>query len=90
MDGRKLRTVIGNGKALTNLYIASNGINYSILNDKDKTILDAVIKKFKNFKAKEIVNNMHEEKVYKGTNPGDIIPSSIAKEIKDFQSLFNL
>ena len=59
-------------------------MDYSVLSDKDKTILDAVIKKFKNYKAQEIVNYMHEEKAYRKTNPGEIIPFSMAKEIRDF------
>lgn len=62
----------------------SKGMDYSVLSDRDKTILDAVIKKFKNYKAQEIVDFMHEEKAYRGTNPGEIIPFSMAKEIRDF------
>lgn len=62
----------------------SKGMDYSVLSNGDKKILDAVIKKFKNYKAKEIVDYMHEEKAYHETNPGDIIPFSMAKEIRDF------
>jgi hypothetical protein len=46
--------------------------------------LDKVIEKFKNYKAKEIVNYMHEEKAYTETLSGDIIPFSLAKEIRAF------
>ncbi len=62
----------------------SKGMDYSVLSNKDITVLDAVIKKFKNYKAQEIVDYMHEEKAYKGTNPGEIIPFSMAIEIRDF------
>ena len=62
----------------------SKGIDYSVLSDKDRIVLDAVIRKFKNYKAKEIVDYMHTEKAYLETNPGDIIPFSIAKEIRPF------
>lgn len=62
----------------------SKGMDYSVLSDKDKTILDVVIKKFKNYKAQEIVDYMHEERAYIETNPGEIIPFSMAKEIRDF------
>lgn len=58
-------------------------MDYSVLSDKDKTILDVVIKKFKNYKAQEIVDYMHEERAYIETNPGDIIPFSLAKEIRN-------
>lgn len=60
------------------------GMDYSILSDREKAILDKVIEKFKNYKAKDIVDYMHEEKAYKETNAGEIIPFSLAKEIKKF------
>lgn len=59
-------------------------MDYSILSDSEKAILDKVIEKFKNFKAKDIVDYMHEEKAYKETNAGEIIPFSLAKKIKSF------
>lgn len=62
----------------------SENVDYSILNESEIVILDEVIKKFKNFKASEIVNYMHEEKAYKETVNGAIIPFSLAKEIRDF------
>ena len=58
--------------------------DYSILSSEEKAILDKVIKKFKSFKASEIVNYMHEEKAYKETSNGEIIPFSLAKEIRNF------
>ncbi|XCP85616.1 type II TA system antitoxin MqsA family protein [Roseburia hominis] len=63
----------------------SEAADYSILSDEDKEILDAVIKKFKNYKASEIVDYMHEEKAYKETSNGAIIPFSLAKEIRSFE-----
>ena len=60
------------------------GMDYSILSDSEKAILDKVIEKFKNYKAKDIVDYMHEEKAYKETNAGEIIPFSLAKEIRSF------
>ncbi len=60
------------------------GMDYSIFSDDEKAILDKVIMKFKNYKAKDIVNYMHEERAYTETNAGDIIPFSLAKEIRSF------
>lgn len=60
------------------------GMDYSILSDKEKAILDKVIEKFKNYKAKDIVDYMHEERAYKETNAGEIILFSLAKEIRSF------
>lgn len=60
------------------------GMDYSILNNNEKAILDKVIAKFKNYKTKDIVDYMHEEKAYKETAAGEIIPFSLAKEIREF------
>ena len=62
----------------------TEGMDYSILDDKEKKILDTVIKKFKNYKAQEIVDYMHKEKAYSKTKAGEIIPFSLAKEIRSF------
>ena len=62
----------------------TNGMDYSILSSDEKEIIDKVIKKFKNFKAKDIIDYMHEEKAYIETKPGDIIPFSLSKEIREF------
>ena len=62
----------------------TKGMDYSILNDDEKEIIDKVINKFKNYKAKDIIEYMHEEKAYVETKPGDIIPFSLAKEIREF------
>lgn len=62
----------------------SKGMDYSVLNEGEKAILDRVIHKFKNYKAKEIVDYMHEEKAYRETSAGEIIPFSLAKEIRVF------
>ena len=68
---------------LLHVYPGKNA-DYSILSDMEKEILDDVIKKFKNHKAAEIVNYMHEERAYKETANGAIIPFSLAKEIRSF------
>lgn len=60
------------------------GMDYSILSNSEKATLDKVIEKFKNYKAKDIVDYMHEERAYIETNAGEIIPFSLAKEIKRF------
>ncbi len=62
----------------------SENADYSILSSEEKEILDIVIRKFKNYKASEIVDYMHDEKAYKETQDGAIIPFSLAKEIRSF------
>lgn len=59
-------------------------MDYSVLDNKEKMILDKVIAKFKDYKAKEIVDYMHDERAYTETNSGEIIPFSLAKEIRTF------
>lgn len=60
------------------------GMDYSILSADDKAVLNEVITKFKNCTTEEIVDYMHEEKAYTETKQGDIIPFSLAEEIREF------
>lgn len=61
----------------------TKGMDYSCLSSDEKQIIDKVINKFKNYKAKDIIEYMHEEKAYIETRPGEIIPFSLAKEIRE-------
>lgn len=58
--------------------------DYTELTLEEKLILDAVIEKFKDYKAAEIVEYMHQEKAYIETMPGMVIPFSLAAEIRAF------
>lgn len=60
------------------------GMDYSVLSDLEKGILDKVIDKFKNYRTKDIVDYMHKEKAYLETKAGEIIPFSLAREIRKF------
>lgn len=62
----------------------SHNMDYSILSNEEKAILDKVIQKFRNDKAQDIVKYMHDERAYKDTKNGEIIPFSLAKEIREF------
>lgn len=62
----------------------SKNMDYGILNEDEKDTLDKVILKFKNYKAKDIVDYMHEERAYKETVADEIIQFSLAKEIRSF------
>lgn len=73
-----------NYDSMLHVYPSENP-DYSVLSRQEKSILDMVIKKFKNFKASEIVNYMHEESAYKKTVNGEIIPFSLAKELRSFE-----
>ena len=62
----------------------TSDMDYSILSIDEKKILDKVITKFKNYKAKDIVDYMHEECAYVETDKGDIISFDLAKKIREF------
>lgn len=62
----------------------SKNVDYGVLSDDEKDTLDKVIIKFKDFKAKDIVDYMHEERAYKETSSDEIIQFSLAKEIRSF------
>lgn len=69
----------------TMLHIYPNAnMDYSVLTDREKSILDKVITKFSAYRAKDIVEYMHKEKAYTETKQGEIIPFSLAKEIRKF------
>lgn len=51
------------------------------LKKEEKTIIDKVISKFKNYKSHEISEYMHKEKAYIETKDSEIIPFTFAKEI---------
>lgn len=62
----------------------SKNVDYGVLSEDEKDTLDKVIIKFKDFKAKDIVDYMHEERAYKETFSDEIIQFSLAKEIRSF------
>lgn len=68
---------------MLHIYPTAN-MDYSVLTDREKGILDKVITKFSAYRAKDIVEYMHKEKAYSETKQGEIIPFSLAKEIRKF------
>lgn len=72
-----------NYDTMLHVYPTAN-MDYSVLTDGEKAVLNKVIIKFKDYKAKDIVDYMHDERAYTETKPGDIIPFSLAKEIRAF------
>ena len=70
-------------ESMFHIYPTEN-MDYSVLSESEKKVLDRVIKKFKDFDTKQIVKYMHEEKAYKETKDGEVIPFSLAKEIREF------
>jgi len=59
-------------------------LNLSILSQKELDVLSQVATKFRDFNGKEIADCMHQEKAYIETNENQIIPYSLAKQIRDF------
>lgn len=72
-----------NYDSMIHIYPTPN-MDYSVLNDNEKQILDRVISKFIDLKASEIIEYMHNETAYAKTRPSEIIPFSLAKEIRKF------
>lgn len=64
---------------LSNRNITSEGLSL-----KEIDILNRVIDKFQECDAKQIVRYMHEEKAYLQTKAGEVIPFSLASEIREF------
>ena len=65
-------------------FLPNRELDESKLSDEEKKILDMVIEKFKLFNSAQIINYMHDEIAYKKTGDKEIIPFSLAKEIREF------
>jgi len=63
--------------------IPNKDINVSDFSLEELSVLEAVATKFKDYKAREIVEYMHKEKAYKDTEAHQIIPYSLAKELNE-------
>lgn len=72
-----------NYDSIFHIYPSENGDD-TILNEDEKDTLNKVIVKFRHCKTKEIVDYMNDERALKETVAGEIIPFSLAKEIRSF------
>lgn len=59
-------------------------IDENILSQKEREVLDSVVRKFGAFKSREIVEYMHDEIAYTQTKDKEVIPFSLAGMIRDF------
>ena len=65
-------------------FLPNDKLDESELSAEEKEILDKVIEKFESYTAQQIIEYMHDEIAYKKTDDKDIIPFSLAKQIRDF------
>ena len=65
-------------------FLPNEKLEESNLSDREKEVLDMVIDKFITFNSTDIVNYMHSETAYQKTEDKEVIPFSLAKEIRDF------
>ena len=65
-------------------FLPNDKLDESGLSAEEKGILDKVIEKFESYTAQQIIEYMHDEIAYKKTDDKDIIPFSLAKQIRDF------
>lgn len=66
--------------------IIPNGeINLSSFSLEELSVLEKVATTFKNYKSKEIVDYMHEEKAYTDTEPNQIIPFSLSEKLNELE-----
>jgi putative zinc finger/helix-turn-helix YgiT family protein len=59
-------------------------IGISLLDSSELDILDKVINYFKEFSSQDIIEYMHKESAYMETTQNQIIPFSLAKDIREF------
>ena len=60
-------------------------IDLSKFTPEELDILQVLFHKFKDLRAKEIVDYMHEEHAYKETQPNQIISYEVAKELNEIE-----
>ena len=65
-------------------FLPNEKLDEGNLSDAEKEVLDRVIDKFKTFNSTEIVNYMHDETAYRETEDKEVIPFSLAREIREF------
>lgn len=65
-------------------FLVNDNLDENLLSEDEKSILDAVIRKFGMAKSREIVEYMHKETAYTETNDKEVIPFSKAKMIRNF------
>lgn len=84
LENLNIQEEVGNHyDSMLHVYPGENA-DYAVLGKEEKAVLDAVIAKFRAYKAADIVGYMHEEKAYTETASGAIIPFSLAKDIRAF------
>ena len=61
--------------------VPNKEVNISDFSLEELSVLEIVATTFKNYKARDIINYMHQEKAYIETMPNQIIPYSLAKNL---------
>ena len=65
-------------------FLPNEKLDEDSLSVEEKEVLDMVIAKFKTYTASQIVRYMHDEVAYNNTSDKEIIPFSLAKQIREF------
>lgn len=65
--------------------IPNEEVNVSNFSLEELSVLETVATTFKNYRAREIVDYMHKEKAYTDTEAYQIIPYSLAKELRELR-----
>lgn len=60
-------------------------VNISDFSFEELSVLEVVATTFKNFKSREIIDYMHKEKAYTDTISNQVIPYSLAKQLKELK-----
>ncbi len=63
--------------------IPTSKIDESVFLKDELSVLELVASKFKDYRSKQIVDYMHEEKAYVETSDHELIPYSLAKDLKE-------
>jgi len=65
--------------------VLNKEVNVSDFSLEKLSVLETVATTFRNYKSREIINYIHEEKSYTDTEAYQVTPYSLAKELKDLR-----
>jgi putative zinc finger/helix-turn-helix YgiT family protein len=63
--------------------VPNTEVNVSDFTPEELSVLELIATKFKNYRSREIVDYMHEERSYKETEPYNIISFELAKDLNE-------
>ncbi len=63
--------------------VPTSKVDKNVFSRDELSVLELVVDKFKEYRSKQIVDYMHEEKAYLETQDHELIPFTLASELNE-------